>query len=147
MNKPVVGLLLGGFLGIFDGLSALFREKRRTGGELALHEATRMAIATDVWGGLFNTSLASVVVDPDGEGDPDWPEVGWQENVLRALLDGIFAVRSPEDGLKQLLDSWRARGAAQIQSQVLAAIQSQVGARNLLSKSIRAVDQLRGEQT
>jgi CBS-domain-containing membrane protein len=29
MNKPVLGLLLGGFLGIFDGLTALFTPEAR----------------------------------------------------------------------------------------------------------------------
>jgi len=31
MNKPVLGLLLGGFLGIFDGLTAWFTPEARAG--------------------------------------------------------------------------------------------------------------------
>ena len=35
MNKPVIGMLLGGILGIFDGLSALSDPETRPGSSVS----------------------------------------------------------------------------------------------------------------
>lgn len=132
----------------FDGLPALLRDRKRTGAELALHESTRSGIATDVWGGLFNASLASVI-EGDGDRDEDeevsWPDVAWQENVLRSLLNDMYAVKTPDEGLKELREAWRSHGGGQIQAQLLGAIQTHVGTRNLLARSIKAINLARTE--
>jgi hypothetical protein len=135
----------------FDGLPALLRDKKRTGPELAIHESTRMGIASEVWGGLFNAALASVIEQEEsreaGDGDDEvaWPDVDWQTNVLRSLLNDMYEVRSPEEGLKELREAWRSHGGAQIQSQLLGAIQMRVGTRNLLARSIKAINLARAE--
>lgn len=53
MNKPALGLLLGGFLGIFDGLSAWFYPEARAGLVGIVIGSTIKGIITGVCIGYF----------------------------------------------------------------------------------------------
>lgn len=66
MNKPVFGLLLGGFLGIFDGLSALVSAPE-----------TRPQIVGIVIGSTFKGLIAGVLI-------------GWFSRKVNSLPAGIL---------------------------------------------------------
>ncbi len=60
MNKPVFGLLLGGFLGIFDGLTAWFTPAARAGLVGIVIGSTIKGIITGVCIGYFAKKVHSL---------------------------------------------------------------------------------------
>lgn len=60
MNKPLVGLLLGGFLGIFDGLSAWFTPAARPGIVGIVIGSTIKGVITGVCIGYFAKKVHSL---------------------------------------------------------------------------------------
>ena len=67
-DAPVLYLNSG-----FDGLEALLGDrKRRPRAEQAMHDSTRVNIASDAWQAMFVTALDAVEVDPE-TGMPEWP--------------------------------------------------------------------------
>ena len=83
----------------FDGLEPLLADRRRRGLDKALHDQTRASIADKTWSALFNAAFDAVEVDVD-TGEPEWPSVDWQRNVLESLLSRMF----PQQSGKQALD-------------------------------------------
>jgi len=62
MNKPVFGLLLGGFLGIFDGLSAWFTPAARAGIVGIVIGSTIKGVITGICIGYFAKKVNSLAL-------------------------------------------------------------------------------------
>ena len=92
-NEPVV--LLNSDI---DGLRTVFLERPRPKGtRLALLETLKTSIAKSVWLSLFQIALGDISNSQEGE-DITWPNIPWQENVLKKILPYVYP-RSDEDGL------------------------------------------------
>jgi hypothetical protein len=89
-----------------DGFHDLLRDKKtRSPQEKALHDQVRLAIARSVWHALFQ-SAASAVEEPEEGGEPAWPTLDWQAEVLREVLPDIFKGKGgAEDALRELIEA------------------------------------------
>lgn len=121
----------------FDGLEALLVDRpNRRGADRALHDQTRASIADKTWSALFNTAIDSVEVD--GDNNPEWPEIPWQQVVLRSLLDQMYRDQSPDTALANAYEARRSPDAAgSLQERLAPAASAQARAPRLLRDGIR----------
>lgn len=88
-----------------EGFHDLLRDKKtRTPQEKALHDQVRLAIARSVWHALLQ-SAASAVEEPEEGGEPAWPALDWQAEVLQEVLpDIVKGTGGGEDALRELVE-------------------------------------------
>ncbi len=128
-----------------EGLSRVLpREGQPIGALRPVYETVRTSIARSVWMALFGASLAGIVRvdDADSEEPPEWPEAGWQEQVLRRVLPGVYPDASPEEALRLASNAQLSEQAArQLESRALLVIQRDIlrDGRSL-RRALRAVD-------
>lgn len=125
----------------FDGLEALLGDrKRRPRPEQALHDSTRVNIASDVWKAMFITALDSVEIDPE-TGMPEWPPQDWQVVVLKTLFPRIYPHLGPEDALIEAVEARRSGdGSSELLERLLPAAATQVGSSSLLRRGIALLE-------
>ncbi len=120
----------------FEKLPVILDDRRRDKRDLALHNSERTGIARSVWIAMLNASIAGIQEGDDGA-DPDWPELGWQRQVLKTLLPRIYHPQSDAEALKTAFESWSSRqGAGLLQSRGQAEINRRIGAAKLLRRTL-----------
>jgi hypothetical protein len=121
----------------FEGLKALLDPKpKREGGEQALHDQARAAIATEVWTAMFNAAVQAIRQDEEEEA-PDWPEEAWKRTALEMLLDRLHPTKEAEDALRDLAEQRRDETAGgALQQDLLIAVSEHVGGARLLRGAI-----------
>jgi hypothetical protein len=109
----------------FEGLPDLFSEGTRPIGlHLALYETVSTSIAKSAWLAMFQTSLAGI---KEGEGrDYDWPDLPWQENVLKQLLPHIFTNLDTEAALQEAGQRMKSGEVNFMESEALAVISQKI---------------------
>jgi hypothetical protein len=132
----------------FDGLEPLLKDRKdRRGADRGLHDFQRTGIARSVWLALIADALAAIQPDAaDGEaGEPDWPEVSWQAEILKLVLREVAPEKSDRELLHLAVEEWRQHpGAAEFFARAEAVVGNMVKANELLR---RFVQNYRGEET
>jgi hypothetical protein len=123
----------------FAGLDALLQDRRRRNqAEQALHDQTRVIIASEAWSSLFNNAILAIEEDEDG--NADWPEQQWQRTALEIAISTMYPERSADDALSEVAAARREAGVAAIlQQQLLPAISDHVGMPRLLKRAIKTI--------
>ena len=118
----------------FRGLTFLLEDRKRVKSDRPLHNAERISIARSTWMALFNTSIASVIYNPDEE--PEWPAEDWKRVVLQKILSKIYPFKSDSELLKEAVDGRTDERAGDLQSAARAAIDEMIKAGRLLSLTL-----------
>lgn len=88
---------------------------------------------------MFNASLGAL--DRDGEGGVTWPEVTWQQQVLRTLLPKIYPDLSIDDAVGRAYeDDLDHAGARLLQARAMAAISGVLHGTRKVSQAIAALE-------
>ena len=135
-DAPVLYLNSG-----FEGLEALLGDrKRRPRAEQAMHDSTRVNIASDVWQAMFVNALDAVEVDPETK-QPEWPAEEWRVVVLKTLFPRIYPHLGPEDALIEATHSRSSgEGSGELMERLLPAAAAQVGIAPLLRRGIALLE-------
>lgn len=121
------------------GLEPLLQDRRRRSpAERALHDQTRVAIASETWAALFNSAI--LAIDEDADGNADWPAGDWQRTALEIAITAMYPDRAPDDALAEVAASRHDAGiGATVQQALLPVVSSHVRMSHFLKRGIAAI--------
>jgi hypothetical protein len=125
----------------FTGLQPLLVDRRRRPRpEQALHDSTRVNIASDAWSAMFVNALDAVEVD-ETTGEPEWPAEEWRVVVLKTLFQKMYRDLGAEDALKEAVVARSSgEGSGELLERLLPAAARQVGVAPLLRRGIALLE-------
>ncbi len=125
----------------FTGLQPLLVDRRRRPRpEQALHDSTRVNIASDVWSAMFVNALYAVEVD-ETTAEPEWPAEEWRVVVLKTLFQKMYQDLGPDDALKEAVAARSSgEGSGELLERLLPAAARQVGVAPLLRRGIALLE-------
>lgn len=100
-----------------------------TGPLRSLYETLRTGIARSVWKALLQAALAGIDAAPDEAdgGEPTWPQIQWQQDVLRAVLSKVYPEASEGEILRRAVAARTADNEArQLSSRALLVIEKDI---------------------
>jgi|TARA_B100000315_G_scaffold39237_1_gene33980 hypothetical protein len=128
-----------------DGLKAIIRDGKLSGGEEILRDMITMQIVSSGYNALYASSIAGIQKDTDS-GEFNFPGTAWKKQLMEELIREIYPGDTTDDALKKLYDQWSEGEADFVESELQSMITSRLNYESKIRKAMTILEhEERGE--